>query len=40
MKTQLHLSTTKAEHGVSNAIAFILAITIALALGCLVAFVK
>lgn len=37
MKTQLQANTTK---GISNVIAFVLAITVALALGCLVGFVK
>jgi len=40
MKTLLQSSATKATKGISNAIAVILAISLALGLGCLVVFVK
>jgi hypothetical protein len=40
MKTVLHNSATKATKGVSNAIAFIVALSLALSLGSLVLFVQ
>jgi len=38
MKTQLQSTTSKATKGISNAVAFVLALSLALTLGCLVVF--
>ncbi|HLK27291.1 MAG TPA: hypothetical protein VKT28_01825 [Puia sp.] len=40
MKTILQSSATKATKGISNAVAFVVALSLALGLGCLVVFVS